>query len=414
MIIERTMSSHYPLSYRQPRGGLYTCLVAFAAVWWTGCLGKDSTSTAANAKQQRTRPTRIVGQGQLLPADGLIRLAATPGDVVDEIAVAVGDSVIAGQRLITLRSLRLRQSQLTAIDRRYADAQQQQANAIQAAKLRLEAAELKLRQVDAQQAALTRQTASMELAKQQVSTAKQILTRLENISADPLTKHFVGHIELDRQRLTVDDAELQYRQESEKLTQAKESIEWSRTAAEQERRAALTSLAQAEQSVATQALLAEMEALKLQQQSSYLEAPRTAHVVAINARVGEAAAQFPLVELAEASSTVCSVEVLETDAALVQPGQLATLSSPALPKKLHGQVLRRERLVGRPQLPPADPLAIADYRSARVIVKLDSDDALVASEWLQLQVTVEIELKATSRDNLSETGADALQSGAKP
>jgi multidrug resistance efflux pump len=132
-------------------------------------------------------------------------------------------------------------------------------------------------------------------------------------------------------------------------------------------------------------------------------------VVAINTRVGETAAQYPLIELADVSEIICEAEVVETDAALIAPGQIVKITSPALPQELHGKVLRRGQLVGRPQLAVADPLAKADYRSILVAIEIDSADVPIASKWLQLQVSVEIVVASDDASGEPATNADAPQ-----
>jgi HlyD family secretion protein len=376
-------------SYRR-LGMVVPILLLVISVVMTGC---DSQKASAPANKPARVRNRIIAQGQILPADGLIRLAASPGDTIDEIHVKVDDVVEAGQSLITMRSLKLRKNQLEAIQKRYEDAQMQQDVAVDAAKQRVEAAELKLKQVDAQRSSLKRQEELLALAKQQVTATQAIHQQLKSIANDPLTKDYIGSVELNRQQIAVSDAELKFGQESEKLKQASESIEWSERAAKQELQAARSAQNAADSSLALQAIQSEMDSIKLQSDASILKAPRTARVIAINGRVGEVAAQLPLIELADDSHLVCVVEVPETDASLIKPDQVAILKSPALGElKLNGKVLRRERIVGRPALPSIDPLAISDYRSTNVIIAIDPADTAEASHWLQLQVTVEIQI----------------------
>ncbi len=365
-------------------------VVAIGAIA-TGCdAPKVSDAKGASARKR----LRVVAQGQIQPADGMIRLAATPGDVVEEIQVEIDQVVSADQTLAVMRSQKLRQAQLDALKKRYTDAVEQRHSAIETAQLRVAAAELKRDQVDAQQASLTRQRGILELAQQQVDVARRVFDRLKGIAEDPLTKGFIGQIELDRQQAQVADAELRYQQESEKLLQATESVQWSRKVAEQELAAARSGLRLVESGAAIEAIAAEMKSLEVQNESSYLKSPCLARVVAINGRVGEAAGQFPLIELADESNLICAAEVSEADAAEIKAGLSALLTSPALrSKSLKGKVLRRERMVGRPQLPSADPLALADYRSSRVVMEIDAADRAEAARWLNLQVTVEIQLE---------------------
>lgn len=398
-------------SHRGVRVSLFALLLAgmltLAAL--EGCNSRSTTRSTTNAKPPIPRPSKIIAQGQILPSGGLIRLAATPGDIVEQIHVAVGDSVTANQPLMTMRSLKLHEARTQALRSRFEDAKQQQESAIEQARLRVAATEVKLDQVVAQSKALERQEDILKLAKKQVTESEKVLERLNLIAKDPLTSDFVGILQIEQQRIAVGEAQLKYRQQAESLQQAKESSEFGAGAAESELRAAKLALQVAQSSRALATIESEMQALEIQQQSAVLNAPQAAVVVAVNTRVGEAAAQFPLIELADVTKTICEAEVVETDAALIAPNQFARITSPALPQELHGKVLRRGQLVGRPQLAVADPLAKADYRSVVVVIEIDPADVPIASRWLQLQVSVEIEISADNASDNRATKADAPQ-----
>ena len=357
-----------------------------------GCNSNAKVQTTSKSKTPAVKISKIVAQGQILPAGGLIRLAATPGDVVDQIDVAVGDSVTAGQPLMTMRSLKIHEARMEALHSRLKDAKQQKESAIEQARLRVSATEIKLERIAAQTKSLARQDEILKLAEKQVAASESVFEKLSSIAKDPLTRDFVGSLQLQQQQIAVSEAQLKYRQQVESFQQTKEAAEFENVAAQEERRAANIALQVAQSSLAVAAIESELNALQIQQQSTTVVAPQAAVVVAINTRVGEAAAQFPLIELADETKTICEAEVVETDAGQIAPGQMVRIASPALPQDLHGKVLRRGQLVGRPQLPVADPLAKADYRSVTVAIEIDPKDVSIASKWLQLQVSVEIDL----------------------
>jgi len=249
----------------------------------------------------------------------------------------------------------------------------------------------------------------LTLGKEQVSAAEKALARVESVANDPLTSSFAGATQLDQQQIAVGEAELKYQQQAEAYEQAQDAAKLNAVAAAQELKAAQLALASAEQSMATKAIEAELKALELGLQSAYVNAPQDAVVVAINIRVGEAAAQYALIELADVTRVICTAEVVEGDVGLVKADQLVLINSPALPKVLHGKVLRIARLVGRPQLAVADPLAKADYRSVSVEIEIDSADVPIASNWLQLQVNVEIAI-ADEDENASAASNTAPKS----
>ncbi len=384
------------------RSGLVLLICGITSI--LGCNNASKTGRPnANIPSVASRQTKVIAQGQILPAGGLIRLAATPGDIVDEVLVKVGDPVTAGKPLIEMRSLEIHKARVEALQSRLRDAEQQHLSATQQAKLQVTTAEANLQQAEAQQKALDRQAALVELAKEQVTASEKAVERVESVANDPLTSSFVGAIQVDQQRLALGEAKLKYEQQAESFEQAKEAAQLNKINAQQQLRAAQLGLQVAEQSLAVQAIESELKALKLQVQSAIVEAPQAAVVVAINARAGEAAAQFPLIELADITRTICEAEVVELDAGRIKVDQKATISSPALPRQLHGRVANISRLVGRPQLAVADPLAKADYRALNVQIEIDSADVATASEWLQLQVQVEIAIADNDADDEAAT-----------
>lgn len=377
-------------------GNLILCGALSTAL--PGCNSSISTTTGGAATPTVQLQDKIRAQGQIMPADGLIRLAATPGDIVEAIDAKVGDPVTKGKTLVIMRSLKLHEARIEALQSRLTYARQQQADAVQQARIQLTVAETKVRQADSQTKALKRQENLLALGKEQVSAAEKALERIESVANDPLTSSFVGATQVDQQRIAVGEAELKYEQQAESYEQAQEAAKLSVVAADQELKAAQLALASAEQSMATKAIEAELKGLQLSLESAYVKAPQNAIVVAVNTRIGEAAAQYPLIELADVTRVICTAEVVEGDARRVQPDQKVLISSPALPRVLNGKVLRIARLVGRPQLAVADPLAKVDYRSVSVDIAIDPADVPVAADWLQLQVSVEIQM-AEKNDN---------------
>ncbi|MEO8269930.1 MAG: hypothetical protein ABI557_09425, partial [Aureliella sp.] len=74
---------------------------------------------------------------------------------------------------------------------------------------------------------------------------------------------------------------------------------------------------------------------------------------------------------------------------------------------LKGQVAKKFRLVGRPQLRSLNPLARADYRTVTAIVDLDTPSIEIAKNWVQLQVEVEIQT-ATSTAPIASSDSAAV------
>ncbi|MCA9180159.1 MAG: efflux RND transporter periplasmic adaptor subunit [Planctomycetales bacterium] len=359
-----------------------------------GCDRSPSGSTplAASVPPQAATPQRIIAQGQILPEGGIIKLSATPGDIVSQLGVAVGDQVQAGQTLLTMQSRQVADAKLKTLHKRREDAARQREQAIAAAQQQLSATELKLEQLKAKQAAAQRTAKLLDLAKQLVDASKNVFQKLLDISANPATQGFVGELEIDRQRIQVAQAELDYARQAETQKQTSEELEWSLQAVELERQASSEQLAAADSSQALEILDLEIAAAVEQSATTRLLAPIDGVILAVNVNKGESSLPGPQIEMADLSALVCEIEINEMDAPTVVPGQAATITSRALGEQvLKGQVVQKFKLVGRPQLRSLNPLARADYRTVTAIVKLDAPSTEIAKDWLQLQVVVEIQ-----------------------
>ena len=346
----------------------------------------------------------IIAQGQILPVAGIVQLAAAPGDVVAKKLTQVGDHVTQGQVLLEMRSQSLAQVRLKALTARRVEAQRERDNSLSTAGRQLAASELKLEHLQSQKSSLVRKADLLKSAQAQVAAAEQILKKLESISANATTSEFVGQLEIDRQRLSIEQSRFSYQQQAEAQRQAEEELAWAIQAAETERDTTRDALAAVQASQALEILDLEIAAAQEQDAAARVISPINGLVVAVNASEGESSLSFPLIELANLDQMVVEVEINELDAALVQVGQTATITARALGKlELKGHVARKFNLVGRPQLRSPDPLARVDYRTVTAMLELDESSSKAAQDWLQLHVEAEIELRSPPRSN---TAAD--------
>lgn len=365
----------------------------------SSCKPTASPPNSQSVNKQSIRPMRIIAQGQIQPASGLIRLNGTPGDAVQSINVTLGQPIKAGDVLIVLRSHAARQSQVETLKQQLEDARLQQAAAIERAAIELSAARMQLKQADQQATSINNRRPSIDLLKQQWQDARSALSRIEAISQDPLTKAMISRLEIDKQRATVTTAQLQYQAQQESLDHAELSASSGKELAQEKVRAAEKSLDLAKKVDPASVIRAQITAAEQQLALSQLVSPIDGTVVSLEARVGESIAQFPLVQVADLTRMVCQVEIYQTDAPLVKIGQAAKLNSDAFKTPLNGKVSRIDRLVGYPQLRATDPLAKTDYRTLPVQVEIDAQDAAVAAHWVQLQVEVTIPLDGPSTDS---------------
>lgn len=376
------------------------CVLLLAAI---GCY-KSTRPTAPPRSQANVGElkSKVIAQGQILPAGGVVRLLGAPGDIVDEVLVETGQEVTAGQQLIRLRSESVAAAQLAVLNARRSEADATLARTIDAAKQQVAASELKLEHLAAQKKQLEQNASLLELANEQVESTKRVMRQLEAISNDDVAGGYVGQIEIDRQKVSVGEAELAYKQKLSAQQQAAEDLRFAEKAARLELEAALQTLASAASSNTLKIIDLEIATLKEKSNASKITAPTDGTVLAVRTRRGEATTSFPLLEMANTANIVCEVEVNEMDAAIVAEGQKVRIYSRAFAEPLSGEVSKKHSLVGRPQLRPLDPLARVDFRSITAIVVLDEVAAEQAQDWLQLQVEVEI---VTATDEAKPTPA---------
>ncbi len=335
-------------------------------------------------------PVRV--QGRLIPQSGVVNVYAPPNQRIDQILVQAGQTIMAGEtELAKFHGQETLQLQAELAQSQTADTRSELAQKIELAAQQQEAAivavrlaELKLEQAQQQD--------SIAIPTKQLASARAKLARLETLAADPKTEAFVAQAALEDQRLSIDEAQIQ-------LTQATRQQAAMIQAAELELQAATLNLRQAQ--------VAHAELLKLQDTSrtpdlsealaqttardSRLMAPIDGVVLRVNARQGEVVMHTPIMQVANVSRMDCIAEVPDRLVGQIKPGQPATISSPALPRTLSGEVVAVERIVGTGNLIDPNPLALVDRRTVDVHVRLQETDTEIAAQLIHLQVTVTFE-----------------------
>ena len=82
-------------------------------------------------------------------------------------------------------------------------------------------------------------------------------------------------------------------------------------------------------------------------------------------------------------------EVYETSARHVQIGQRATISSPALGRRLNGKVEQIGQRIFKNDIYGIDPKADSDSRVVEVRIRLDDSELAGRFTWLQVDVSIE-------------------------
>jgi HlyD family secretion protein len=134
---------------------------------------------------------------------------------------------------------------------------------------------------------------------------------------------------------------------------------------------------------------AELERAQAELELSTVRSPIEGQVLEIHARAGERVGSEGIAELGETAAMYVIAEVYEADIGRVRVGQQASVTSPALPRALHGRVERIGLKVGKKDVLSTDPVADADARVVEVEIRLAEPESAAALTNLRVDVTIE-------------------------
>ena len=386
---------------------LVVLVAAVAAGVYVGVKNPDLlnfTNKPADRQPISTEVDKVVAQGRLVPLGGTLNVAAAPGDRIEHLLVQEGSKVVGGQTELAV----VASGNLLEIQSRLATAQKKDAIleidqkvsaaeiAERAAKLQLSTAELKLKQI--------RDNKDQAIAERQIANAEIKLNRLKKLAASADTAKLVSNQEIADQQLALDQAKDQLRLGKEELARAEETAQLAFEAATANVESAAKTLADAvaaaraaKDDTGSLAIAEELAAARFL--ASKIVAPRNGTVLKVFVKPGESIVNTPLLQIGDLSQMECVAEVYQLNLESVKLGQRVALKSQALNRELHGTVSKIGQLIGNATLPNPNPLALADKRTAEVRVMLDAADVEYAKKFINLQVTVEIELGSTEKQN---------------
>ena len=364
--------------------------------WLAVCLLAGFTSTAYSQTPSSATPAAkslvgtIVAQGRLQPTKGILKLSVPPGDLIESILVEPGTQVSQGTPLVVLQSARLKKLELELAQLKLAEAIAAHRASLREAQLAIETAELKLRSAEQMH---TQAHASLELVSKQSQILQSLdeqVQRLEAIRSNPRLRGAVGQMELEAKRNQKINAQFEFDRSHLGASQAAQTAADLLHQAQSVVQSAQQSKAELEANPSYRSLEKQIELLETQLELCTLKAPSPGTILQVSANPGERAPNLPILELADLSQMSCIAEVHESDVGLVRLGQHAEFKSASLPRPLRGKITRIDRVVGAPQIRSANPLARSDFRSIAVWIQIDSEDAAIAAQRVQLQVEVSI------------------------
>lgn len=377
-------------------------LVTFELLICAGCNRAENDASAPTSRADSTnllqRGTRIAAQGQLLPADGVIRLVGTPGDRIEEVLAKVGSQVGANDPLIRFSSRNLRELELQLAEQKLSEAQTALAAKLYENTESTAVAEQELQLAKSQ---LESAEAQLELARsgnKSVDIANQSVERLEKLVKDPATSTAVSRSTVDQQKLQQQQLSIQQQEAVLTAEHNQNLAEFQVVAAEKKISNLNASRDWIQKTSPIGSLQKQIELIRYQRDQTELRAPVAGKILRVEASRGGSVGTLPLIELADTSKMVCQAEVSEVDVQRLRIGQKAAMNSPALSEPLHGTVMRIDPIVGTPQYRSPNPLAPVDYRVVLVLIELDATSIAFADDFVQLQVDVAIDAVGSSEN----------------
>jgi len=314
-----------------------------------------SASVAAN---------RIHALGRIEPATGLITVGSRPGQRIDEIKVAPGDEVQAGQVLAILEGRKQAEAQLAL-----AELQKRQADFERQAKRDQFA-------LERDQAKQTRE-ARLEAATKVADLLRQSLDKIT-----PIYNTLSGGLP-DREKI---EAQGRYLELFAKTTQAELDKKLLGLEAElTKEKTALEDRQVGDDNPTFQLADRQIELARAALEQTQVVAPRAGKILEVIGHAGEVGSGQLLV-MGDLSQVVAVAEVFQSDVLRIKEGDAAVVSLPG--GEIKGKVTHVGSLVGRNQAANLDPRALKDVRVVKVRVALDEPGAAARLINLEAEVVI--------------------------
>ncbi|MDA0266886.1 MAG: efflux RND transporter periplasmic adaptor subunit [Cyanobacteria bacterium] len=391
-------ASHNP-RFSLPSRPLWLVIAALAVLGAGGSLLywrlQPQAAESPDAAMVAPEITTVTALGSLEPAGEVIYLTAPTSSQesrIDQLLVAVGDAVEAGDVIAILDSRDRLQASYDQALQEVAVAQARLAQVRAGAKpgdINTQRAEIARLEAD-QQARIAAQQATVNRLQAEVQNAEVEAQRYDSLYGQGA----ISASERDTRQLTLQTTQQSLQQAQADLTR----LQTTRSPEVNKAQATLSAIATV-RSVDVQVLEAELgraQAAADQAQASleqaYVKSPQAGVIMDIHTRAGEVIASEGIVEIGQTEQMVAIAEVYESDVQKVQPGQSVRILSTALPGDLRGTVEWVGLKVEQQGAINTDPSQNIDAKVVEVRVRLDAQSSQVAANFTNLQVEVEIEL----------------------
>ena len=334
------------------------------------------------ASLQAAPPRKVAALGRLEPRGGMIAITAPPGERIEQLPLAIGSRVEAGDELAILSGHKARLLQLELARQQREEASDRALANIAAARAIHEEALLGVEAVESTDAERVAQEARHRVAVLALETARVELDRLSG-----LEPRLVPSQSLERKRLLVRQGEIDAEAQRTLLERMEATAELRRRSAGSKLRSAAANIAVAESSARLDSLEKGVEIAKMSVELARVRAPSNGRIIEIVSRVGELTGLRPILRLADTDHMQVVAEVYETDIRQVQVGQEVVVNADVLGgQSLHGRVVEIGTVIGANEV---QGLGMAPTAEERIIkVWIDLDDSAIAASLINLQVNV--------------------------
>ena len=370
---------------------LLLMLLAAVAGWYVGTqnVGQPFVELESDeSSQPQEQNPRVRGIGELEPHSGVLQIMAPMGQRIESVYdLKIGDTIQRGQPIVKLAGTEKAEMELLVAEARYADAEKKESLEKSQGRLQKQAAEIALQEARSRRQELESQAKGIVLLNAQLTTANDLLGRLQNLKGNPATQKLVGTAEIDKQRLVVQQLETKIEQSQDEIRLAEEKIERAEQAAllDLKRVEKLLNETALPENSLDAAIAAARKALEMME----IKSPIDGAILDIVVRPGDTATNRPVMIVGDTSRMVCVAEINDSSLAKVSLGAKASISSTALPDPLKGKVISKGIMIGSPSLQDPNPFASVDRKTGRVLIELENSE--VAGKFVNLQVDVSIE-----------------------
>jgi len=361
---------------------------------------QSKTDSSAASAQVSAKLTKVAALGRLEPKGEVIQVSTSQRFArIEELLVAEGDQVEAGEIVAILDDFGVRQAAVKTAEKEVAVARSRLAT-IKAGAQRGE--------INAQKAKIERLKAELAGEKAtQAATLERLQAQLRNAQAEFERYQFleaqgaISESELEQRLLDLETAREAYQEATTRRDKTINTLQNEIVEAEatlekvEEIRPVDIQEAEAER----QSAIASLEQAKADLELSKIKAPMAGKVIAISTYPGEIVSETNgILELGNTQEMVAIAEVYESDISRVALGQLATLTSEsnAFPETLKGEVTKIGLKIGQKDVLGSDPAAEVDARVVKVEVTLTPAASKKVEGLTNAQVLVKIDADSAS------------------